>query len=68
MEEFEKKLIDVFNENTTLPFEVKRYVLKHVKDLVDCKYQMELLTIENNKLKSEVSADEQMPQPDSVEE
>ena len=42
MEELEKKLIELFNSNK-LPFEAKRYVVKHFAMIVDNTYQMELL-------------------------
>ena len=42
MEELEKELIELFN-NSKLPFEAKRYVVKHFAMIVDDTYQMELL-------------------------
>ena len=42
MEELEKQLIELFN-NSKLPFEAKRYVVKHFAMIVDNTYQMELL-------------------------
>ena len=47
MEEFETSLINLFNAST-LPFEAKRYVLKHVSSMVENTYNTELA-----KLKSE---------------
>ena len=44
MDEFETTLINLFNESQ-LPFEAKRYVLKHVYNMVDAKYQAEMLKI-----------------------
>lgn len=54
MEELEKALSDVFNASQ-LPFEAKRYVLKHLYVVVDLNYQLE---IEKQKPKQEGKPDE----------
>jgi hypothetical protein len=48
MEEFEASVIKLFNE-TPLPFEAKRYVMKHVATLIDVEYrnQIEKLNSKN---------------------
>lgn len=53
MEELEKALTELINANP-LPFEAKRYVIKHIKETMDWLYQIEML----KKKESEVKPDE----------
>lgn len=58
MEELEKALTDALNAST-LPLEAKRYILRHLFNIVDINYQYELRI---QKLKQEVKSDEQVSQ------
>lgn len=53
MEEFEKALVEVFN-SSALPFEAKRYVMKHLYEVIDAKLNDELLRNEIATLKKEI--------------
>ncbi|MBP5598114.1 MAG: hypothetical protein J6Y02_22285 [Pseudobutyrivibrio sp.] len=54
MENLEKKLIDAFNESQ-IPFEAKRYVVKHVLEVVNHEYdkQMALMSQKESEKKEE---------------
>lgn len=60
MQEYERKLIALFNDSTGLTAEAKLYVL--LKHLTDVKSAVQA----ENQYKKEVSTHEQMPQSDRL--
>lgn len=62
MEELEQNLINTLNASP-LSLEAKRYILKHLYNVVDLNYQ---LAIERQKLKQEEQPDEQVSHANNV--
>lgn len=57
MEELERELTQLI-QNNPLPWEVKRYVVKHVFTLVDDAYKIKALELQIPPKESEVKTDE----------